>query len=318
MKAKNFAIIGVGGYIAPRHLKAIKETGNNLVAAMDINDSVGILDSYFPEAKFFTRFEDFDRFLEDFKYTGNKLDFISICTPNHLHGSHIRYGLKNDINVICEKPVLINPMEFEEIEKIEKERSKGAVNAILQVRELPSIKKLKKKIENDSKQGKYEIDLTYITSRGPWYLESWKGDERKSGGLGVNIGIHFFDMLIWIFGDYKKIEVHHRSDKIWSGYMELEKANVRWYLSINNDDLKKVGEFEKSAFRSIKYDGKEIEFSNVFSDLHTVVYKKILKGEGPRLKDAKQSVILLHEIRQKNIVDPEEGRYHHLFSQIEK
>ncbi len=313
---KNFAIIGVGGFVAPRHLKAIKETGHNLVAAMDINDSVGVLDSYFPHVPFFTKFEDFHIFLEKYKKEGNELDYISICTPNHMHVSHIRFAKTQNAIAICEKPLLTSPDEVKEIEDFEKHDGGWKVYTIMQVREHPSIKKLKKKVEEDDRKDKYEVELTYTTSRGPWYMQSWKGDEKKSGGVAVNIGVHFFDLLIWMFGPPINSEVHYRDDYKLTGYLELERANVSWYLSIDREDLLKVGENEKSAYRSIKFDGKEIEFSNVFSDLHTVVYEKILDGEGTGVADAKPAILLLHDVRNVAVSKPKGKKHHHLYKKL--
>ena len=251
---KRFALIGAAGYIAPKHMKAIKETGNVLVAALDRCDSVGILDSYFPDADFFTEFERFDRHVDKLRRKGKKLDYVSICSPNYLHDAHIRFALRNDADAICEKPLVLNPWNLDALEEIEKETGKKVYN-ILQLRVHPAIVSLKKRVEEESKEKKekYKIDLTYITSRGKWYFISWKGDINKSGGVATNIGIHFFDMLMWIFGGVKHYEVHYSEPlKKMAGYIELEKAEVRWFLSVDSRDLPEIATKEgKRTYRSI-------------------------------------------------------------------
>ncbi len=297
---KNFGLIGTAGYIAPRHLRAIKETNNNLVAALDPSDSVGIIDQYFPNAAFFVEFERFDRHLDKLnRELKQPLDYLSICTPNYLHDSHIRMALRCGANAICEKPLVLNPWNLDALEKIEKESDKQ-VNTILQLRLHPSIIALKEKIDKAPKDKKFEVDLTYLTSRGSWYYASWKGDIQKSGGIASNIGVHFFDMLTWVFGGVKENIVHlHEHDRA-SGYMELENARVRWFLSINEetlpDDIRAKGQ---RTYRSITVDGEEIEFSDGFFDLHTTSYEQILKGSGFGLEDARTSVEIVHEIRNK-------------------
>src|SRR4029078_2614505 len=233
---KNFALVGAAGYIAPRHMKAIKDTGNNLIAALDKHDSVGILDNYFPEADFFTEFERFDRHLEKLKRQGKKIDFVSVCSPNYLHDAHIRFGLRIGANVICEKPIVLNPWNIDALEEIEKETG-NRVFTILQLRLHPAIVALKEKIANPSPSKKYQIELQYIPSRGNWYHNSWKGDVSKSGGIATNIGVHFFDMLIWIFGDVKESKVIQQNQKTAAGNLELEKATVNWMLSIDSNTL---------------------------------------------------------------------------------
>ncbi|WP_035588033.1 Gfo/Idh/MocA family oxidoreductase [Hippea jasoniae] len=297
---KNFVLIGAAGYIAPRHMKAIKDTGNNLLAAVDPNDSVGIIDSYFPEAHFFTEFERFDRHVDKLRRRGNKVDFASICSPNYLHDAHIRWALRSGINAICEKPLVLNPWNLDALEEIEQETGRKVYN-VLQLRLHPSIISLKDKIEKEtSKENKkYNIDLTYITSRGRWYFVSWKGDLSKSGGVATNIGIHFFDMLMWLFGEVKNSEVHYCEPlKKMAGFIELKKAYVRWFLSVDYndlpDDIKQKGQ---RTYRSITVDSKEIEFSGGFTDLHTLVYKDILNGGGFGIKDARLSIELVHQIR---------------------
>jgi len=307
---KNFAMIGVAGYVATRHLRAIKDTGNNLLVALDKFDSVGIMDSYFPDASFFVEFERFDRHVE--KLCRNKdicLDYVSICTPNYLHDSHIRMALRSGADAICEKPLVLNPWNIDALEDIEKETGKR-VNTILQLRLHPSIIALKKKIEEGPKDKIYDVDLTYLTSRGNWYYTSWKGDVAKSGGVASNIGIHFYDMLSWVFGDVKANTVHLHTHDRASGYLEFEKARVRWFLSINYDilpeEIKKKGQ---RTYRSITVDGEEIEFSDGFFDLHTKSYEHIINGNGFGLNDARQSLDIVHKIRNAEI-QPIQGEYH--------
>lgn len=295
---KNFALIGAAGYIAPRHLKAIRDTGNRLVAALDRHDNVGILDSYFPECDFFTEFERFDRHLDKLKRQGTKIDYVSICTPNYLHDSHIRFALRHGADAICEKPLVLNPWNVDALAQIELETGRS-VNTILQLRLHPSIIALRERVLNDRPMDKvYEVELTYITSRGHWYNVSWKGDATKSGGVATNIGIHFFDMLIWVFGAVKLSEVNDLSANSASGVLHLERANVRWFLSINYEDIPdEVRLAGKRTFRTLKMEGEEIEFSDGFTDLHTKSYEEILKGNGFSLLDARPSVELAHRIR---------------------
>lgn len=296
---KNFALIGAAGYIAPRHLQAIKETGNNLVAALDKFDSVGIMDSYFPAADFFTEFERFDRHLDKLKRLGQKIDYVSICSPNYLHDSHIRFALRHHADAICEKPLVLNPWNVVALEEIEKETGKK-VFTILQLRLHPSIIQLKKEIESSPADQVFDVELTYITSRGKWYHHSWKGDEAKSGGIATNIGIHFFDMLLWVFGDVKSLKIDNTDPDKASGYLQLKRARVKWMLSINENDLPAdVRAKGKRTFRSLKMSGKEVEFSDGFTDLHTKSYNEILAGRGFGLIDAKPSIELAHEIRPK-------------------
>jgi UDP-N-acetyl-2-amino-2-deoxyglucuronate dehydrogenase len=295
---KDFAIIGVAGYIAPRHLQAIRDTKNNLVASLDKFDQVGILDSYFPSTDFFTEFERFDRHLDKLRRQGKKIDYVSICTPNYLHDSHIRFALRHQADAICEKPLVLNPWNVDALEEIEKETGRK-VNTILQLRLHPSIIELKKQIDagNDSV---HDIDLTYITSRGNWYHMSWKGDVQKSGGIATNIGIHFFDMLSWVFGSVKKNTVHLLKEDCAAGFLELEKARVRWFLSINADHLPEEAKSKgKRTYRSLTMEGREIEFSEGFTDLHTTSYKYILEGKGFGLKDACSSIQTVYEIRNE-------------------
>ena len=297
---KRFALIGAAGYIAPRHMKAIKETGNIFVAAVDKCDSVGILDSYFPDAAFFTEFERFDRHIDKLRRKGQKVDFVSICSPNYLHDAHIRWALRSDADAICEKPLVLNPWNLDALEVIKKETGRKVYN-ILQLRVHPAIVSLKEQVEKEyrEKGTKYKIDLTYMTSRGRWYFVSWKGDLSKSGGVATNIGIHFFDMLMWVFGDVKHYEVHY-SDLLrkMAGYIELEKAEVRWFLSVDYNDLPEdIKQKGQRTYRSITVDGKEIEFSDGFADLHTAVYRSILEGKGFGIDDARPSIELVYRLR---------------------
>ncbi len=294
---KTFALIGAAGFIAPRHLKAIKETGNNLVAALDKHDNVGVLDSYFPTADFFTEFERFDRHLDKLKRKGQKIEYISICSPNYLHDSHIRFALRYGAHAICEKPLVLNPWNLEALSEIENETG-GKVFTILQLRLHPTIIALREKINHGPADKVYDVELRYITSRGNWYQSSWKGDNSKAGGIATNIGIHFFDMLIWIFGTVKDLKVHQLKADHASGYLELEKARVNWFLSINYDHLpEEIKRSNKRTYRSLMLEGKEIEFSEGFTDLHTKSYSEILNGNAFGLKDAKPSIELVYKIR---------------------
>ncbi|TVZ55514.1 UDP-N-acetyl-2-amino-2-deoxyglucuronate dehydrogenase [Lutibacter sp. Hel_I_33_5] len=295
---KNFALLGVAGYIAPRHLRAIKDTNNKLIAALDKFDSVGVMDSYFPNADFFVEFERFDRHIEKLKRQQNiQLDYVSICTPNYLHDSHIRMALRRGADAICEKPLVLNPWNVDALQDIEKE-SGNKINTILQLRLHPSIIALKNKVDTENKKGKYDIDLTYITSRGNWYHNSWKGEESKSGGIATNIGVHFYDMLGWIFGDVQENYVHLREKDKSAGYLEFENARVRWFLSIDENSLpNEIKVKGQRTFRSISVDNEEIEFSGGFTELHTESYKGILKGNGFGLIDAKSSIQTVHDIR---------------------
>ncbi len=294
---KVFALIGAAGFIAPRHLKAIKETKNSLVAALDKFDSVGIMDSFFPEADFFTEFERFDRHIDKLKRQGKKIDYVSVCSPNYLHDSHIRFGLRNQADVICEKPIVLNPWNIDGLVEMEKETGRKVYN-VLQLRLHPAIINLKQKIAQEPKDKIYDIDLSYITSRGHWYHTSWKGDVQKSGGVATNIGVHFFDMLSWIFGPVKESIVHlSEPDKV-AGYFQLEKARVRWFLSIDYADVPhEIKAKGQRTFRSITIDGEEIEFSEGFTDLHTKTYQEILEGRGFGLEEARNSINTVYNIR---------------------
>jgi UDP-N-acetyl-2-amino-2-deoxyglucuronate dehydrogenase len=306
---KNFALIGLAGYIATRHLKAIKETGNNLVASLDPADSVGVIDSFFPESDFFIEFERFDRHIDKLRRKGTKVEYVSICSPNYLHDSHIRFALRNRAEAICEKPVVLNPWNIDALQEIEKETGKK-VNNVLQLRLHPSIVELKKQIENSDNNKMHDIDLSYITSRGNWYNISWKGDAHKSGGIATNIGVHFFDMLTWIFGDVKENIVHVSEYDKTAGFLQLEKARVRWFLSLDANTLpSEVRKNGQRTYRSIKLDNKEIEFSSGFTDLHTKIYEEILNGNGFTLEDARKSIETVFTIRNSEAVGLK-GEYH--------
>ena len=307
----NFGLIGAAGYIAPRHMQAIKDTNNNLVAALDKFDSVGIIDSYFPDADFFTETERFDRHLDKLRGTKNQIEYISICTPNYLHDSHIRLALRSDAHAICEKPLVLNPWNVDLLKEVEKRNNKH-IYTILQLRLHPSIIALKKEVENAPKDKVFDIDLTYLTSRGKWYHFSWKGEQQKSGGIATNIGVHFFDMLTWIFGDVKENIVHLSKDNSASGFLKLEHANVRWLLSVDYNLIpKNIRETGARTYRSITVDGKEIEFSGGFTDLHTVSYKNILNGNGFTLADAENAINTVYHIRNAEAIGLK-GDYHPL------
>lgn len=301
---KNFALIGAAGYIAPRHLKAIRDTGNNLIAALDPFDSVGILDSYFPQADFFVEFERFDRHIEKLKRQGVKLDYVTVCSPNYLHDSHIRFGLRHGADVICEKPLVLNPWNVDALAEIEAETERR-VFTILQLRLHPSVIALKEMVAASDPAKRYDVDLKYITSRGRWYHFSWKGDVDKSGGIATNIGVHFFDMLTWIFGDVVENQVHYHEAARAAGVLKLDRANVNWQLSIDESDLPdEARSAGKRTFRSILIDGQSFEFSEGFNDLHTTCYEEILAGRGFALEDSRRSINLVHLIRNSG---PAEG-----------
>ncbi|GAB3961619.1 Gfo/Idh/MocA family oxidoreductase [Spirosoma harenae] len=298
---KKFALIGAAGFVAPRHLKAIKDTGNQLVAAFDKFDSVGVMDSYFPSADFFTEFERFDRQIDKLRRQGNSIDYLTICSPNYLHDAHIRFGLRSGAEVICEKPLVLNPWNIDALAEMQIETGKTVQN-ILQLRLHPSIISLKKRIDEGPTDKIYDVDLAYITSRGKWYNISWKGDDAKSGGIATNIGVHFFDMLTWIFGKVHQNIVHVRERNTASGYLELEKARVRWFLSTDYESLpESVKLNNRQTYRSLKMEGEEIEFSDGFTDLHTKSYEQILAGNGFGLLEAYPSIEIVHVIRNANI-----------------
>jgi len=313
MNSKNFALIGASGYIAPRHMQAITETNNELVAALDPYDGIGIMDSHFPQASFFTEFERFDRFVDKYhRENEKKIDYMAITTPNYLHDAHIRFALKSGCDAICEKPLVLNPHNIDQLKIIEQETGKK-VNNILQLRLHPSIIALKEKVTkelNVNPNKIYDIDLTYLTSRGKWYFVSWKGDESKSGGIASNIGVHFYDMLCWIFGDVEENIVHLKTADANAGGFKLKHANVRWFLSVNYDyipeDVKSAGQ---TTFRSITVDGDEIEFSGGFKDLHTRSYEEILAGNGFGLDEAYGSIRTVSSIRNQDAIGLK-GEYH--------
>jgi len=301
--SKNFAITGVAGYVAPRHLKAIRDTGNKLLAAVDPHDSVGILDRYFHRVSFFTEFERFDRHIEKLRRMGDnqRVHYVSICSPNYLHDAHVRFALRVGADAICEKPLVLNPWNIEALRELEEE-SQGRVYTILQLRVHPSLIALKEKISAQKRNGKYDVVLTYITSRGSWYLVSWKGQHERSGGLATNIGVHFFDLLIWLFGPVEHSEVHLATQYKTGGFIELEKARVCWFLSIDKSDLpQEIAAKRQPTYRSITIDDEEVEFSGGFTDLHTEVYRNILAGNGFGLDDALPSVSLVQSIRKADV-----------------
>jgi len=296
---RSFALIGAAGYIAPRHMQAMKATGNQLVAALDPNDSVGILDSHFPGADFFTEFERFDRHIDKMRRAsaGQKIDYVSICSPNYLHDSHIRFALRSEADAICEKPLVLNPWNIDALLEMEKSCGKR-VNTILQLRVHSSIVALREKVLAGARDVRHDVTLTYITSRGNWYMQSWKGDVKKSGGIATNIGVHFFDMLHFIFGDLKENIVHHSSDSSAAGYLEYDNARVRWFLSIDVNDLPApIREAGQRTFRSITVDGEEIEFSGGFTALHVRSYEEILNGRGFGLETNRTAIETVATIR---------------------
>ncbi len=296
---KNFALIGAAGYIAPRHMQAIKQTGNALVAAYDPNDSVGVIDSHFPEADFFTEFERFDRHVDKLRRSnhGNRVEYVSICSPNYLHDSHMRFALRSNADAICEKPLVLNPWNIDGLLEVERDSGRK-VNTILQLRVHPAIIELKKKVLAQAKDRKHEVDLTYITSRGHWYLQSWKGDVRKSGGIATNIGVHFFDMLHYIFGGLQENVVHLNGETKAAGYLEYEHARVRWFLSVDVADVpSEARDAGQRTYRSITVDGEEIEFSGGFTDLHTRSYEEILAGRGFGLEENRTAIATVAAIR---------------------
>lgn len=308
---KNFALIGAAGYIAPRHMKAIAETGNALVAALDPNDSVGIIDSHFPEAHFFTEFERFDRHVDKLRRKSSKdaVDFMTICSPNYLHDSHIRFALRANADAICEKPLVLNPWNIDALQEIESDTGRK-VHTILQLRVHPSIIALRERLRSAPSSTKHEVDLTYVTSRGRWYLQSWKGDERKSGGIATNIGVHFFDMLHFLFGELQENVVHLSEPTRAAGYLEYERARARWYLSLDvNDVPAPLREAGQRTYRSITLDGEEIEFSGGFADLHTRSYEEILAGRGFGLEDNRVAISTVSNIRNL-AVEPSRGDVH--------
>jgi UDP-N-acetyl-2-amino-2-deoxyglucuronate dehydrogenase len=309
---KNFALIGAAGYIAPRHMQAIRDTGNNLIAAVDINDSVGIIDSYFPDAHFFTEFERFDRHLDKARRGSDeskRIDFVSICSPNYLHDAHMRFALRSAADAICEKPIVLNSWNIDGLVEMEKDTGQR-IYTILQLRVHPAIVALRQKIRSEPKDRKYEVDLTYVTSRGRWYLQSWKGDQRKSGGIATNIGVHFFDMLHFLFGELQTNRVHLSTDFKAGGFLEYEHARVRWFLSLDIEDVPTAQRAAgQRTFRSITIDGDELEFSGGFTDLHTLSYRAILSGNGFGVEENRTAIEAVSTIRTAPLC-PLEGDFH--------
>lgn len=294
----NFALIGAAGYIAPRHMQAIRSVKGDLKIAYDPNDSVGILDSHFPDAKFFTEFERFDAHFDALKRSGTSIDYVSICSPNYLHDSHCRFGLRGGADVICEKPLVLDPASIDALDVIE--RATGhRVFTVLQLRLHPAILALKERIARSEKR--HSVDLTYVTSRGQWYHASWKGQDDKSGGVATNIGVHFFDMLAFVFGPMQSQQAHLRADTCAGGILSYEKADVRWFLSVDRADLPEKVKGQKTTYRSITIDGEEIEFSEGFTDLHTRAYEEILAGRGYGIHDARFSVEVVSAFRTLGI-----------------
>jgi UDP-N-acetyl-2-amino-2-deoxyglucuronate dehydrogenase len=322
-KPLNFALIGAAGYVAPRHMKAIRDTGNHLVCALDPYDGVGIIDSYFPQADFFIEPERFDRHLDKLrrmamagKETGNKkVDFVSICSPNYMHDSHIRLALRNDAHAICEKPIVLNPWNLDALGEIEAETGKK-IYTILQLRLHSSIIALRDRVQKGPADKTYDLDLTYITSRGNWYYRAWKGDVSKSGGIATNIGVHFFDMLAWVFGDVKENIVHLLEPNKAAGLLKLERANIRWFLSLDYNDIpKQISETGKRTYRSLLMGDQEIEFSDGFADLHTEMYREIIAGRGFGINDARQSIEAVYQIRNAIPVGLK-GEYHPILKTV--
>jgi UDP-N-acetyl-2-amino-2-deoxyglucuronate dehydrogenase len=310
---KDFALIGAAGFVAVRHMRAIHETGHRLVAALDPNDSVGVLDSYFPDAHFFVEFERFDRHIDKLRRRGAPVSFVSVCSPNYLHDSHIRFALRSGADVICEKPLVLNPWNIDGLIEMEQETGRRVYN-VLQLRLHPVIRGLYERERERQKSApgqKREVDLAYITSRGRWYHASWKGDLQKSGGIATNIGVHFFDMLQWVFGRVERQELHLRSDDIAAGYLELEHARVRWFLSIDQTTLPaEIQAKQQRTYRSIRIDGAELEFSEGFTDLHTATYRDILSGGGFGLEEARAAIKLVQDIREGTLNEGASERMH--------
>lgn len=299
--SRRFALTGASGYIAPRHLKAIKDTGNVLTAALDPFDSVGILDSYFPDAEFFTQPEIFERYLHDARRQGSGVEYVGICSPNYLHDAHIRMALRAGADALCEKPIVLNPEDITALKEVEEETGRR-VWTILQLRAHAALEKVRAGLDMQSPD-KHDVDLSYITSRGTWYLRSWKGRTEQSGGLASNIGVHFFDMLSWLFGRIEHVEVHQRSETVAAGYLELERARVRWFLSIDPSYLPAEQQARgQRTYRSITIDGQEVEFSEGFTDLHTEVYRRTLAGQGFSLDDTYEAIATVARMRTQPVV----------------
>lgn len=291
----SFALIGAAGYVAPRHMRAIRDVGSELKVAFDPQDSVGVIDSYFPQARFFVEFERFDRHIDKLRRSGDKIEYVSICSPNYLHDAHVRFALRSDADAICEKPLVLNPWNLDGLVDAA-ERTGRKVNTILQLRLHPAIRALRERIA--AEPGRiHDLDLTYITSRGRWYHVSWKGDEGKAGGIATNIGVHFFDMLAYVFGRVKSSKLHLRTPQRAAGYLELANARVRWFLSISREDLPKSCKAGQTTWRSILLDNEEFEFSEGFTDLHTESYRAILAGQGYGIDECRPSIELTSALR---------------------
>jgi UDP-N-acetyl-2-amino-2-deoxyglucuronate dehydrogenase len=315
---KNFAITGVGGYIAPRHLQAVRDTGHRLLAALDPHDAVGVLDRYFDDVVYFREFERFDRFVEKVRRKGDseRVHYVSICSPNYLHDAHIRFALRVGADAICEKPLVLNPWNLDALAELEAETGRRVFN-ILQLRVHPSIVALRERMARERPAKPLDIDLTYITSRGNWYLTSWKGDQDKSGGIASNIGIHFFDMLTWVFGPVQEAELHLTDPKRAAGMLRLERAVVRWFLSVEKRDLPDAARAQnKTTYRSLTIGGEEVEFSDGFAELHTSVYRAILAGGGFGIEDARASVNLVHRLRTAPVTSSSPGLTHPYVAQF--
>jgi UDP-N-acetyl-2-amino-2-deoxyglucuronate dehydrogenase len=305
---KKFALIGASGFVAPRHMKAIKDVGGDLVAAFDPADSVGVLDSHFPDARFFTEFERFDRHIDKLRRSGAGVDYVSICSPNYLHDAHVRFALRSGADAICEKPLVLNPWNLDGLEDMQMQTGQR-VHTILQLRLHPAIIALKAKIDAAPADQVFDVDLTYITSRGAWYFVSWKGDEAKSGGIATNIGVHFYDMLSFVFGDFEKNHVHVRTPSHAAGYLEFKRARVRWFLSVDRNDLPSNTPEGQTTYRSITVDGDEVEFSGGFTDLHTLSYQDVLAGGSFGIDQVRPSIELVSKIRTCDL-EPNKGEHH--------
>ncbi|WP_193370343.1 Gfo/Idh/MocA family oxidoreductase [Pelagibius marinus] len=302
----NFALIGAAGFVAPRHMKAMRAVGGDLKAAIDPNDSVGIMDSHFPEAHFFTEFERFDRYIDKQHRSGERIDYVSICSPNYLHDAHVRFALRSDCDAICEKPLVLNPWNLDGLAEIEASTGRR-INTILQLRLHPAIIALKQKV--DASDRRHSVNLSYVTSRGRWYHQSWKGDDKKSGGVGTNIGVHFFDMLSFVFGAVTDSALHLRNERQMAGFIECEKADIRWFLSVDRNDLLPGLAEGQSTYRAVTVDGEDVEFSAGFTDLHTASYEAILAGKGFGLEAVRPSIEMVSAMRTADI-EPGRGERH--------
>jgi UDP-N-acetyl-2-amino-2-deoxyglucuronate dehydrogenase len=302
----NFALIGAAGFVAPRHFQAIRDVGGQLVAATDPHDSVGILDRYFPKARYFPEIERFDRHLEKLRRLSQdeRVHYVSICSPNYLHDAHVRLALRVGARAICEKPLVIAPWNLDQLAALEQEHG-CQVSTILQLRVHPQLAALKTRLLAENPAHRHDVELTYVTGRGPWYHASWKGQEDRSGGVTMNIGVHFFDLLTWLFGRLEQLEVHLKDSRRTAGFLELERAQVRWFLSVDRADVPEDAASQgKTTFRSITCDGEEVEFSEGFTDLHTKVYEEILAGRGFGIEDARASIEAVHRIRTAPLAPP--------------